>query len=270
MRERTDRHAEGARLGGRRHPLAARRPSGHGPPIRAESEAGVAVLGALDLVAIGWFLGLWILHGALAEFLPTRRHSLSWSMDRQRETWIARMAERDLRMIDTAIMQGLQNGTAFFASTSLLAIGGGFALLNASDRVVEVVSDLNLLPTTARSVYEVKVIGLIGIYAYAFFKFGWAYRLFNYASVLIGAVPMRGTADDATMAEAVRKASSMTVIAGRHFNRGLRAFFIAVGYLGWFIGPWPLIVSATLVFLVLLRRQFLSDSRAALLGDTVP
>jgi uncharacterized membrane protein len=230
----------------------------------------VAGLGAIDLFACAWFLGLWILHGALAEFLPTRRHSLSWAMDRQREAWIAQMAARDLRMIDTAIMQGLQNGTAFFASTSLLAIGGGFALLNASDRVVEVVGDLGLLPTTARSVYEVKVIGLIGLYAYAFFKFGWAYRLFNYASVLIGAVPMRGTADDATMDEAVRKAAGMTVVAGRHFNRGLRAFFISIGYLGWFVGPLPLIATATLVFLVLLRRQFRSDSRAALLGIPYP
>jgi uncharacterized membrane protein len=26
--------------------------------------------------------------------------------------------------------------------------------------------------------------------------------------------------------------------AGRHFNRGQRAFFFALGYLGWFVRPW--------------------------------
>ena len=28
--------------------------------------------------------------------------------------------------------------------------------------------------------------------------------------------------------------------AGRHFNRGQRAFFFALGYLGWFVSPWLL------------------------------
>ena len=28
--------------------------------------------------------------------------------------------------------------------------------------------------------------------------------------------------------------------AGRHFNRGQRAFFFALGYLGWFVSPWVL------------------------------
>jgi uncharacterized membrane protein len=39
---------------------------------------------------------------------------------------------------------------------------------------------------------------------------------------------------------------------------------MSVGYLGWFIGPWPLVATSSLVFLVLLRRQFRSDSRKAL------
>ena len=30
----------------------------------------------------------------------------------------------------------------------------------------------------------------------------------------------------------------MNVVAGRHFTRGLQAFFFALAYLGWFIGSW--------------------------------
>lgn len=173
------------------------------------------------------------------------------------------MAERELRMIDTSIMQGLQNGTAFFASTSLLAIGGGFALLNSTERVVEVFADLPVALTVTRETTEFKAVGLVVIYAYAFFKFGWAYRLFNYASILLGAVPLRDRAGTAEFDAAVERTAQMTVLAGRHFNRGLRAFFMSVGYLGWFLGPPVLVGSSLLVFLVLLRRQFLSDSRAA-------
>ncbi|MBO6634302.1 MAG: DUF599 family protein, partial [Parvibaculum sp.] len=32
------------------------------------------------------------------------------------------------------------------------------------------------------------------ISAYGFFKFGWAYRLFNYASIVMGAVPEKSQA----------------------------------------------------------------------------
>ena len=99
------------------------------------------------------------------------------------------LAEREMRMVDTAIITGLQNGTAFFASTSLLAIGAGFALLNSTDLALQISHDLNLPVDVSRGLWEVKVLALITLYIYAFFKFGWAYRLFNYASILIGAFP---------------------------------------------------------------------------------
>ena len=46
-------------------------------------------------------------------------------MNGYREIWMRRMLARELRMVDMQIMAALQNGTAFFASTSLIAIGGG-------------------------------------------------------------------------------------------------------------------------------------------------
>lgn len=221
---------------------------------------------AVDLIAIGWFLAIWLFLSWLTEMSPLRIHSLTHSMNAVRRDWIERMAERELRMIDTQIMAGLQNGTAFFASTSLLAIGGGFALLNSADRVIQVFQELAILTEVTRATYEAKIIGLVLIYAYAFFKFGWAYRLFNYASILIGAVPLRDKEGTAEMRRAVDRAAAMTVLAGRHFNRGLRAFFMSVGYLGWFLGPLPLVATASFVFIVLVRRQFFSDSRAAVIG----
>ena len=35
-----------------------------------------------------------------------------------------------------------------------------------------------------------KVDGLAVIFVYAFFKFAWAYRLFNYMAIIVGAVPV--------------------------------------------------------------------------------
>nr|WP_245294021.1 DUF599 family protein [Methylobrevis pamukkalensis] len=207
-----------------------------------------------------WFLAIWLFFTLVVESERFAQVSLSANMNRQREVWIRTAAARDLRMIDTQIIAGLQNGTAFFASTSLLAIGGCFALLNATDRVTEIFADLPLPLPFDRATWEVKIIGLTLIYAYAFFKFGWAYRLFNYCSILIGALPHRDRLGTEEMEAAIHRAARINVLAGQHFNRGLRAFFLSIGYLGWFLGGWALIVSSTLVLLVLLRRQFLSKA----------
>src|SRR3954453_14547583 len=52
--------------------------------------------------------------------------------------------------------------------------------------------------------------------------------------------------------------------AGRHFNRGQRAFFFALGYLGWFVSPWVLLVTTALVVIVTWRRQFVSNAWQAM------
>jgi len=50
----------------------------------------------------------------------------------------------------------------------------------------------------------------------------------------------------------------------RHCNRGQRAFFFALGYLGWFVSPWVLFVSTALVVVVIWRRQFASNAWRAM------
>src|SRR5262249_31564235 len=84
------------------------------------------------------------------------------------------------------IMAALQNGTAFFASTSLLAIGGALTLLRSTGEVLAVMTDMPLGLQTTRALWEAKSLGLVVIFVYAFFKFAWSYRLFNYVAILLG------------------------------------------------------------------------------------
>ncbi|TIP58704.1 MAG: DUF599 family protein, partial [Mesorhizobium sp.] len=81
-----------------------------------------------------------VMHTLASDGKLVRRMSLTTAMNVQRQAWIRNMAEREVRIVDTAIMAGLQQGTAFFASSSLIAIGGCFALLGASEQVVSVLS----------------------------------------------------------------------------------------------------------------------------------
>ncbi|MBZ9966989.1 DUF599 domain-containing protein [Mesorhizobium sp. BR1-1-2] len=226
-------------------------------------------LSTADLAALAFFLIAWILHTLASDGVLVSRMSLTTAMNAQRQAWMRRMAEREIRIVDTAIMGGLQQGTAFFASSSLIALGGCFALLGASDRVLEVLSTLPLGGAPSRPAFQIKVLGLVLILAFSFFKFGWAYRLFNYCSILIGAVPIpHGEASRNPVTEtAVWRAAQMNMLAGKHFNSGLRGVFFSIGYLGWFVDPVVFVLSTLLLLAVLVRRQFFSAARRAVIGQ---
>lgn len=230
------------------------------------------VLTGTDIAALAFFLAVWLTHGWAVDGRITSRVSLSTAMNLQRQDWMHTMARRELRMIDTSIMIGLQQGTAFFASSSLIAIGGCFALLNSRETVHAVLAELPFFNEPGPGVFEIKAIGLMAILAFAFFKFGWSYRLFNYCSILIGAVP--GVRDEPTHAAetdlAVWRAARMNVLAGKHFNSGLRGIFFSISYLGWFIGPEALAFTTVWLFAVLVRRQFFSAARDAVIRTALP
>ena len=125
------------------------------------------------------------------------------------------------------------------------------------------------IPTT-REQWEAKTIGLVIIFAYAFFKFAWSYRLYNYVSILLGAMPFSVDKETPEALAHIRRTALMFQSAGRHFNRGQRGFFLALGYLGWFAGPYVLMVTTLAVIAVLWRRQFASESRRAVVEDAAP
>src|SRR5215216_5421579 len=143
----------------------------------------------LDLVALAWFAAAWIAYAVAVEWSPYRHKGLNALIDGYRELWMRRMLERDMRMVDMQIMAALQNGTAFFASTSLIAIGGALTLLRSTDEILQVVAALPFGIKSTPVQWEAKTVGLAIIFVYAFFKFGWAYRLYNYVAILVGAAP---------------------------------------------------------------------------------
>jgi uncharacterized membrane protein len=221
-------------------------------------------LAPADLAALLFFVFAWFGYAGVVESQRYGPLSLNGRMNRYRHLWMERMLTRDVRIIDTQIMASLQNGTAFFASTSLLAVGGSLAVLRSADDVVRLFSDLPLGLATTRAIWETKATGLALIFVYAFFKFAWSYRLFNYAAILLGGTPPVEEAETEEAKAHARRTGAMTTAAGRHFNRGQRAFFFALGYLGWFISPLVFVLSTTGVVLVMGLRQYHGDGRQAI------
>ena len=218
----------------------------------------------VDIAAVGFFALEWTVYAITLEHTAYGRDSLSARMHIYREVWIRNLLHREARMVDMQIMASLQNGTAFFASSSLIAVGGGLALLRATNDALAVFGALpiDLSPTPA--LWETKCLGLILIFIYAFFKFSWAYRLFNYVAILLGAMPPAAQRDTPEAEAHVIRTTRLFESAGQHFNRGQRSFFFALGYLGWFISPWVLFATTAAVVIVTWRRQFASGAWKAM------
>ena len=224
----------------------------------------------LDYVAFVYFLVAWSGYNAAADHGRWERHGVTAAMDHYRMAWMREMLGRELRMVDTQIVGNLISGIGFFASATILLVGGLVAVLGAAEQAIGALAELPFAVATTRPVWEIKVLLLIGLFVYAFFKFAWAYRLYNYCSILIGAAPPLGP--EAKWTEDAEAHAQRTVAivnrASRHFNRGLRAYFFALAALGWFVHPWLMILAATWVDFVLYRREFRSKALAAIRGGT--
>ncbi len=228
------------------------------------------VLTLPDLFAIAYFAGAWIVYSLVIEKTAAGRRSLNARVNGYRDNWMEQLLGRDVRMVDAQVTAALQNGTAFFASTSLIAIGGALTMMRASEDILPVITLLNLGSIPSRQLWELKMLGLIVVFVYAFFKFAWSYRLFNYFAIMVGAAPPPEAKDTPAAKAFAHRAARLCEDAGRHFNRGQRAFFFALGYLGWLLGPLPLVLTTTGVVIVMWRRQFSSESAKAFAADIDP
>ena len=232
----------------------------------------------IDLVAVGLFLAAWTVHALVVSRLPVRRRTLSHAMHAYRFRWMENAVRRDSKMVDALIQNSLQQGVLFFASTSILVIGALLAGLGAAEQAVLVLKDLPFTSTDTRPEWDIKVLLVVGIVTYAFFKFAWSYRLFNYLIILIGAGPDPSTIDGEPDADEHRAWSTrlgkLHSVAAYHFTAGIHAYFHALSAMAWLLSPWLFIAATCWVSLVLYRRAFGSRFLRILTdrddGDGVP
>src|SRR3954466_4790158 len=105
----------------------------------------------IDILALGFFVLEWAVYAVTLEHTAYGRDSLSARMHLYREIWMRRLLDRRARMGERQVMASLQNGPAFCASTSLLAVGGALALLRSTKEALAVLGELpiNLSPSPA-------------------------------------------------------------------------------------------------------------------------
>jgi uncharacterized membrane protein len=219
--------------------------------------------GPMDIAAFGLLLLLWVGIGRLVEYPPAGRASVSVLMAEYRREWMRQFVTRQPRIFDATVLDSLRQGTAFFASACMIAMGGGVALVGNPRQLADISAELPV--TDAGVALEFKLIVVLGFVANALLKFIWAHRLFGYCAILMAAVP-NDPEDPLAFARAAQ-AAEVNITAAKSFNRGLASIYFALGALGWLLGPVALMVTTALASAVLIRREFASHSRQVMLGD---
>lgn len=221
----------------------------------------------VDLLGLVLLIGGWLVVGHFIEHPPQGRPSVSVLMTRYRREWMRHFIDRQVRIFDGNILSSLREGTAFFASASMIAIGGGLALIGNADRLRGLAREFDMAQMTA-VLLEAKLILTLAFVANALMKFIWSHRLFGYCAIVMASVP-----DHASHPQAEARAdqaADLNIAAAKHFTTGLRSIYFALGSLGWLLGAWGLVAGALLVNWMTVRREFASSSRDVILRALPP
>jgi uncharacterized membrane protein len=223
----------------------------------------------LDLGALVLFTVLWTGYQWYADHSDTPRPRLNREMNRYMREWLTRMVERDNRMVDVNVLRTLTRSSQFFASTTMLVLGALVALMGYAEQAASVVADLPFTQQVSRRLWEIKILVLLMIFVYAFFKFSWSIRQFGFCSILVGAT-RKPTPDPEQYAVHIDRTAVIVSFAGRNFNQGLRAYYFGVAALTWFLHPALMIAMTLAVIYVLHEREFRSMTLEVLLREDAP
>lgn len=236
-------------------------------------ETAIKVLGLLpwtDWLAVLWLFTGWAGYAIFAKRRSTEQPSLLDTTNRIRRAWMLQSTYREVRVVDGVIIQNLSTSPSFFASTTILIIGGLLAVLGTTEKASELVREIPFAARTSVLVFDLKVVLLVGIFVYAFFRFTWSLRQYTFGALLVGAMPERdqfaamGAEGEALRQSSAERAGHVVAMAAETFNDGLRAYYFAFAAIGWFFSPLIFAVATAGVVWILYQREFRSQALSAL------
>ncbi|MEO7548881.1 MAG: DUF599 domain-containing protein [Ramlibacter sp.] len=221
----------------------------------------LAILPWYDWFALLWFFVAWIGYAWFARHWGVRRASLLATTNRYRRYWMLQATWRDPRVLDGIITQSLSSSPSFFASATIIIIGGLLALLGTTDKAAEFVREIPFAARTSMLVFELKVLVLLGIFVNAFFRFTWSMRQYTFGALVLGSMPppedfAAGKFEREHFAD---RAGKLLGMAAETFNDGIRAYYFSFAAMAWFFSPLAFAVASALVVGVLYSREFHSE-----------
>ena len=221
----------------------------------------IELLPLFDWAAVAMFFGGWAGYAWFARHRAGTQPSILASTNRIRRHWMLQTTYRDARVIDGVVIQNLSTSPSFFASTTILIIGGLLAVLGTSEKTTELVRDLPFAARTSTLIFDMKLMLLIGIFVYAFFRFTWSMRQYTFGALLVAAAPEAEKFLELGLSREAfaDKAGRIVGMAAETFNDGLRAYYFSFAAIGWFFSPIVFMVATAGVIYVLYQREFRSE-----------
>jgi uncharacterized membrane protein len=221
--------------------------------------SALGLLPWIDWVALIVFLAGWWGYLGFAKARARTHPSVLATTNRIRREWMVQTTFREVRVVDGVVLQSLSSSPSFFASTSILIIGGLLAVLGTAEKTSELVRDLPFAARTSALVFDLKLALLLVIFVYTFFRFTWAMRLYTFGALLVGSAPEADRFDEASRNAFADRAGRVVGLAAESFNDGLRGYYLAFATVGWFFSPYLFMVTTLGVLTILYQREFRSE-----------
>jgi uncharacterized membrane protein len=225
----------------------------------------LALLPWTDWAAVAALFGGWAGYAMFAKRRSTERPSVLDATNRIRRQWMLQATYREVRVFDGVVIQALSTSPSFFASTTILIIGGLLAVLGTTEKASELVREIPFAARTSVLVFDLKIILLLVIFVYAFFRFTWSMRQYTFGALLVASAPeaaqleAQGAQGEALRQAFADRAGRVVGLAAETFNDGLRAYYFAFAAIGWFFSPLVFVVCTAGVIYILYQREFRSD-----------
>ena len=221
----------------------------------------ISLLPWVDWLGIAVFVGGWTGYAWFARRLAATHPSILASTNRIRRQWMLQTTWREVRVVDGVVIQNLSTSPSFFASTTILIIGGLLAVLSATDKATDLVREIPFAARTSVLIFDLKVAVLLVIFVYAFFRFTWSMRQYTFGALLVASAPeaTRFMAENLSREDFADKAGRIVGMAAETFNDGLRAYYFAFAAIGWFFSPMLYMVGTCGVIYILYQREFRSE-----------
>jgi uncharacterized membrane protein len=219
------------------------------------------VLPAVDWLAMVLLFMSWAGYAHFAKRRAQSQPSILAATNRVRRMWMLQTTYREVRVVDGVVIQNLSSSPSFFASTTILIIGGLLAMLGTSETASTLVRDIPFAARTSNLVFDMKLLLMLAIFVYSFFRFTWSMRQYTFGALLIAAAPEaeRFAAEGLSREAFADRAGRIVGLAAETFNDGLRAYYFSFAAIGWFFSPIVFMVATLCVVYILYQREFRSD-----------
>lgn len=224
-------------------------------------------ISASDIVAICAFFFSWYsITWFGRHYKDKEKTTLSSISKSYRNQWMLHLLERENRMPDVALLGNLMRSVSFFASTSILVLASLIAIFGIVDDAIKITYDIPYALHVSPAFWKLKLLLLVIIFVFAFFKLVWSIRQYNSTVIMIGAAPDIFDSEE----ELYSYANNLGIVinrATRHFIEGMRGFEFALAALAWFVHPILFMLTTLIVSLVIYRREFASRTLKAMTDD---